>query len=135
MKFHHFAGLKTGNILSLSILILFSFAAISCSQDTESVKKSIEQHLKDLGVRDVNVDLFMPDPNDKSKAYASATVTYNFAKGDGQLQKEYLGFILKQEGQDWKIEKTTAYAKEEERARQILLGTKPGEVRGGTGGN
>jgi hypothetical protein len=112
-------------ILSLSLLILLSLGSASCSKNTESVKKAVEMHLKDLGVREVNVDLFIEDPNDKARAYTAATVTYNFAKGDGQLQKEYLGYILKREGQDWKVEKTTAYAKEEQRAMQVLTGTKP----------
>lgn len=116
---------KARRLLCLSIVLLSTVTFISCSKSNESVKKSIEQHLKELGVRDVNVDLFVEDPNDKSRAYASATVTYNFAKANGQLQKEYLGYILKQEGQDWKVEKTTSYLKEEETARQILSGDKP----------
>ncbi|HVF90180.1 MAG TPA: hypothetical protein VNH22_08925 [Blastocatellia bacterium] len=126
MKVYRRSNLKTKTLLCLSLLILSAFTSVSCSPNTDTVKKSIELHLKDLGVRDVNVDLFMADPNDKSRAYASATVTYNFAKGDGQLQKEFLGYVLKQEGQDWKIERTTAYAKDEARAKQILAGTKPG---------
>jgi hypothetical protein len=116
---------KARTILCLSIILLSTVAFISCSKSNETVKKGIEEHLKDLGVRDVNVELFVEDPNDKSRAYASATVTYNFAKANGQLQKEYIGYILKQEGQDWKVEKTATYLKEEETARQILTGVKP----------
>jgi hypothetical protein len=128
MKDYRRNNLNAKTLLCLSVLLLSTLASISCSRNTETVKKSIELHLKDLGVRDVNVDLFMEDPRDKSRAYASATVTYNFAKGDGKLQKEFLGYVLKQEGQDWKIERTTAYARDEERAKQILAGTKPGAL-------
>jgi len=125
MKVYYPGSLEAKRILRLSLLMLLSIVSASCSADTESVKKAIELHLKDIGVRDVKVDFFMEDPNNKSRAYTSATVTYNFAKADGQLQKEYLGYILNREGQDWKVEKTTPYAKEEQKAMQVLAGEKP----------
>ena len=131
MKVYYPGRPNAKKILGLSLMVLLAVAAVSCSRNDESVKKAIETHLQALGIRETNVDLFVEDPNDNSRAYASATVTYNFAKGDGQLQKEYLGYILKREGQDWKIEKTTPYTKEEQKAMQVLAGEKPTRVPAG----
>ena len=80
--------------------------------------------MKNQGVTDLKLDSFFTDPSMPGKAYASATVTYNFASSAGNPQREFLGFILTQEGDGWRIEKTTGYTKDQPQAVKLLAGGK-----------
>jgi hypothetical protein len=80
--------------------------------------------LKNQGVTDLKVDSFFTDPGFPGKAYTSATVTYNFATSRGNPQREFLGFILTQEGNGWRIERNTAYTKDHQQAVKLLGGGK-----------
>ncbi|HSE37273.1 MAG TPA: hypothetical protein VLG74_08230 [Blastocatellia bacterium] len=80
--------------------------------------------MKNQGVTDLQVDSFVTDPSLPGKAYTSATVTYNFATSGGTPQKEFLGFILTQEGSGWRIERNTTYTKDQEHAVKLLAGGK-----------
>src|SRR5262245_55429370 len=92
------------NALAIIIFLLFSmlfFAA--CSKSGGQVPKSLEDLLKRQGVKEMQVDLQYQSPDIPDKKYISLTVTYNFASAEGKLQKEFLGYIMKSDGNDWKI--------------------------------
>jgi hypothetical protein len=110
----------------LFLALALASLSLACTSKSADVKSVIEEQLKNQGIREVNVDYFYEDPSAADRAYASATVTYNFARSDGQLQKEYLGYILKKEGGGWTIQQTTSYTKDQQRAQQLLSGNKPG---------
>src|SRR3954447_8097286 len=112
---------------TVSLLIFFTLllALVSaCSSKQEKARKAVEEKLKNQGVREMTVDFFHPADNMPDKAYIAVTVTYNFATGDGSFQKEYLGYILKQDGQNWAVERPTLYTKEKDRAETALAGRK-----------
>lgn len=118
---------KTRDAFSrISILLIIGGVAFtaSCDSPRSSAEKTIEQHLKSPGIREVKIDFFHTDPNFPDKAYISATVTHNFASNDGSFKKEYLGYILSREGEGWKIEKDTGYTKEKDDASTLLSGDK-----------
>ena len=100
------------------------FVTVSCSSNESKVKKMLETSLKPVGVTAVVVDFFYKDPNSPDKAYASATLTYNFATAEGKPQREFLGFILAREGDGWRIEKNTNYTKDQQQAVKYLSGGK-----------
>jgi hypothetical protein len=108
-------------ILALSVLTLVG--TIACSNHGEQARLAIEQHLKGQSVQDVKLDLFhageAPD-----RAYASVTITHNFANAEGKPQLEYLGYILKRDGDTWTVERSAGYTKEEQKARILLAGGK-----------
>ena len=101
--------------------ILLSF---SCSKSTDNVPKSLEEMLKSHGVQDIQLDLNYQTPEFPDKKYISLTATYNFASAEGKPQREFLGYILKRDGQDWKVDKNTTYTKNEQKAKDILNGGK-----------
>ena len=80
--------------------------------------------MKNQGMTDLKMDSFFTNPKFPDKAYTSATVTYNFASSGGNAQKEFLGFILAREGSGWRIERSTAYTKDEQQAAKYLSGEK-----------
>jgi hypothetical protein len=104
----------------LSATVLFS----SCASNESKAKKAIQEYLKNQGVTDLTMDSFFTSSSVPGKAYTSATVTYNFATSDGKPQREFLGFILAQEGSGWRIERNVGYTKEEQQAIKILSGQK-----------
>lgn len=101
-----------------------SLATLSCSNNESKVKKLLQDTLKPHGVTDVIVDLFHTDPNVPDKAYASATLTYNFATAEGKPQREFSGFILVRDGDGWRIEQNASYTKEPQQAAKYLAGGK-----------
>ena len=103
---------------------LASLFATSCSSNESKAKDVIAEYLKGQGAKDITVDLFHTSPSFPDKAYASATVTYSFAGGEGKPQREFLGFVLARAGNGWRIERTTGYAKEPQRADVLLAGGK-----------
>lgn len=76
--------------------------------------------MKNQGITDLKMDSFFTDTNFPGKAYASATVTYNFASSGGNPQREFLGFIMTQEGDGWRIERITSYTKDQQQAAKLL---------------
>jgi hypothetical protein len=112
---------------TVSLLIFFTLllALVSaCSSKQEKARKAVEEKLKNMPVREMTVDFFHPADNMPDKAYVAVTVTYNYATSDGSFQKEYLGYILKQDGQNWAVERNTLYTKEKDRAETALAGHK-----------
>lgn len=111
----------------LSILLVIcglAFTAGSCKSARSSAEKTLQEHLKGAGFREIKVDFFHTDPNFPDKAYISATVTHNFSSSDGNFKKEYLGYILSRDGEGWHVEKGTGYTKEEREASTLLSGEK-----------
>lgn len=108
----------------LSCCLCMLLATTSCSSNEAKAKKVIEEYLKNQGITNLALDFFYTDRNFPDKAYASATVTYNFASSQGNPQREFLGFILAREGDGWRIERATNYTKEPQRAAVLLAGRK-----------
>ena len=109
------------------LLILFTLLltlASACSSKQERARKAVEEHLKSMNVREMTVDYFHPADNLPGKAYIAVTVTYNFATGDGSFQKEYLGYVLRQDGPNWTVERNTLYTTDKDRAENALAGHK-----------
>jgi hypothetical protein len=96
----------------------------SCLSNESKAKKAIEEYMKGQGATNITMDLFYSNKNSPDKAYASATITYNFASSSGNPQREFLGFILARDGDGWRIEKNSGYTKEEDQAARFLAGGK-----------
>jgi hypothetical protein len=116
------AKTQTVGLLIIFILLLTPFSA--CSSKQEKARRAVEEKLKNMPVREMTVDFFHPADNMPDKAYVAVTVTYNYATSDGSFQKEYLGYILKQDGQNWAVEQNTLYTKDKARAENALAGRK-----------
>ena len=109
---------------TLSILFIFVAFTSSCTTRTDGAKIALEEHLKSFNPRSIEIDFFHTDPSAPDRAYVSATVTYNYATSDGSLQKEYLGYILKKDGESWKVAENTRYTKDPSKAETFLSGKK-----------
>lgn len=114
--------------VSRLVILLFlcglALASSACNSTRSSAEKVAEQYLKERGIREVTFDLFYSDPNIPDKAYVSVTATHGFLSSEGKTQQEFLGLILKREGQDWQVEKLTAYTKDKNQAGMILTDKK-----------
>lgn len=104
--------------------VLFAVLFMSCSSNESTAKKLLSDYLKNQGTTDITVDAFFSDPKVPEKAYTSATVTYNFVGGDGKPQKEYLGFILARNGNEWRVERFESYTKDQQQAAKFLANGK-----------
>lgn len=111
-------------VFTLLVCMGTVLATASCSTNESKAKKAIQEYMKNQGIKDLTMDSFFPDPNSPAKAYASATVTYNFASSGGNPQREFLGFIMAKEGDGWRIERSAGYTKEQQQAAKFLAGTK-----------
>jgi len=112
---------------ALIFLLVCAYAlafATACSSNKAKAREVILDSLKDLNVRELKVDSFYTDSKYPNLAYASATVIHNFAGPSGEPQREYLGYILRRDGEGWKIQKLTAYTEDEDKARVFLGGGK-----------
>ena len=96
----------------------------ACSNPSDKAKLAVEEYLKNQKIQDLKLDLFCTNPSFPDKAYASVTVTHSFANAEGVPQKEFLGYILKQDGQDWKVDRSATYTKEKQRAMDLVAGIK-----------
>src|SRR5215216_4940230 len=111
--------------IPLFLICLLTLASISsCTSREGRARKAVEDHLRNQGIRDLKVDVFHTSKDYPDKAYISVTVTHNYATSDGSLQREMLGYILKQEGQNYAIEKNTSYTKDQQKAESLLAGKK-----------
>ena len=109
----------------LGLFLCLAAAFITaCSSNESKARALIQEYMKNQGITDLKVDSFFTDPTMPGKAYTSATVTYNFASSGGNPQREFLGFILTQEGSGWRIERTTGYTKDQQQAVNLLAGRK-----------
>lgn len=111
-------------VFTLFLCLGAVFSTTSCASNESKAKKLIQEYMKNQGITDLKVDSFFTDPNSPGKAYTSATVTYNFASSGGNPQREFLGFILTQEGDGWRIEGTASYTKDQQQATKLLAGGK-----------
>ena len=114
---------KRAILLGLFLCLAAAFTT-ACSSDESKARTLIQEYMKNQGVTDLKVDSFITDPSMPGKAYTSATVTYNFASSAGNPQREFLGFILTQEGSGWRIERPAAYTKDQQYAVKLLGGLK-----------
>ena len=126
MKNRSFQSLRGPRFVLICLQTILIAATLSCSSNETKVRQVIEDRLKNQGIRNLVLDFFHPSKKTPGKAYASATVTYNYATSSGAFQQEYLGFILKQEGQSWTIEQITGYTKDSDKAENLIAGIKAG---------
>jgi hypothetical protein len=110
-------------LLNLILLILIIGASSSCKKPEIEVPKAIQEFLKNQGVQETIVDLEYSNPSIPNKKYMSLTVTYNFSTSDGKPQKEFLGFILKLDENEWKVDRNTSYTKSDQKAKELLSGS------------
>lgn len=106
------------------ICLLCICLLVACSRADSSIAKVVEDHAKSQGAKEVITDLVYKDPNSSDKAYVSATITHNYADAQGNFQREFLGFILQNDGKEWKINRNATYTKDEKKAQQLLAGQK-----------
>jgi|SRR5215467_9084855 len=111
-------------IFALSLCVVVTALFSSCASNESKAKKAIQEYMKNQGMTDLTMDSFFTSSNVPGKAYTSATVTYNFATSEGKPQREFLGFILAQEGSGWRIERSAGYTKDEQQAIKFLSGQK-----------
>ena len=100
-----------------------SFLA-SCSRQEKEAFKSVEDFLKRAGAREVKTGIFVTRPDLPDEAYVTVVATWNFADAKGELQKESLGYILKKEGEAWKISRNVQFTEDKTKARELLEGKK-----------
>lgn len=110
-------------VFTLSLALSALLATISCAGNESRAKKAIEEYMKGQGTTNLTLDAYYATSTG-DRAYASATVTYNFANSSGEMQKEYLGFILAREGAGWRIERNAGYTTDKEKAETYLAGGK-----------
>ena len=111
-------------LLTGILLCAAPFLTASCSNDQAKAKKVVQEYLQSQNPRDVQVDFFYVDRNHPDKSYVGVTATYNYATSKGDFQKEYLGYVLKQDGNGWAVEKNVAYTKDQTRASTLIAGGK-----------
>jgi hypothetical protein len=114
---------KTFLFLTSTIMITLCFLT-ACTGRFAPIQKALEDHYKDINIREIKVDIFCVDPESPDRAYASATLLHNFANRDGNPQKEYIGHILKKVGDIWQVDKKTTYTTKESEALELLAGKK-----------
>lgn len=115
---------KLGVFFTLLLCLGTVSLTTSCTSNESKAKALIQEYMKNQGITELTVDSFVTDPNMPGKAYTSATVTYNFASSRGNQQRDFLGFILAQEGSGWRIEGTSGYTKDQQQALKFLAGGK-----------
>ena len=109
---------------SLVFVVGFVLAMTSCLSNESKAKRAIEEFYANQGAKDITIDLFYTDAKFPDKAYASATVVYNFASSSGKPQRELSGFILTREGDGWRVERNTIHTKEQQKAALYIAGGK-----------
>jgi hypothetical protein len=110
-----------------SVLIVLTgtlLFASGCGSGKRNAEAVIKDRVKGLQPKDTKLDLYVTDSNHPDLAYASATVTYNFATASGEPQREYLGFVLKRDGKNWKIEHPATYTTDENKAKAYMVSPK-----------
>lgn len=108
----------------LFLLCAISLFAVSCESKQTRAFNAVKEHLKNQGLRDLQLVIFHPSKNTPGKAYIGVDATHNFASSQGKFQHEYLGYILRQEGQNWVVEKGAGYTKDTEQAEVYIAGGK-----------
>jgi hypothetical protein len=111
-------------LLTGALLCTAPFLMSACSSNEAKAKKVVQEYLQGQNPRDVQVDFFYVDRNHPDKSYVGVTATYNFATSKGDFQKEYLGYVLKQDGNGWAIERNVSYTKDQSRASALIEGGK-----------
>jgi hypothetical protein len=108
-------------LLIISLLLVMSSCSSSKQQD---IPGSLLDYLKNSGAQEIHKDYEFVNPSASGRKYLALTITYNYSTAEGKPQKEYLGYILRQDNQEWKIEKNTAYTINEQKAKDLLAGGK-----------
>lgn len=118
------SGSHTITLIALLVCIVSAFLMTGCSSDKAKAKALVAEYMTGQGTTDIVIDIFHKSRNSPDKAYVGATVTYNFASSNGKPQREFLGFVLSQSNDGWRIERNTFYTKEEDKAEQYIAGNK-----------
>lgn len=118
------SSIRYSRMMLFLLCAIAVFASVSCESKETRAMNAVKERLKNQGLRDIKLELFHPSKDTPGKAYIAVDVTHNFGSGEGKFQHEYLGFILKQEGQEWVIEKTAGYTKDTPKAEDYIAGRK-----------
>lgn len=109
--------------LIVPALLLFAVIGLpGCNHQKSRVKASLDQYLKPYKLHDVQYQTYATDPAYPDRAYFSAIITWNHADRRGALEKEYMGYLLDRDGNDWKVEKTMPYTQDQSEAVKYLSG-------------
>ncbi|MEW6129224.1 MAG: hypothetical protein AB1757_19445 [Acidobacteriota bacterium] len=106
--------------LFISLLIFFS----ACKSSGGEIPNDLADLLKRNAVKEYKTDFSYETPEIPDKKYLSLTVVHSFSSADGEPQKEHLGYILKKENGEWKVEKNTSYTLKADKAKGLLRGEK-----------
>jgi hypothetical protein len=117
------AFVSPARILNLILIILIIGTSSSCKKPELEAPKSLQEYLKNQGVQETVIDLEYSNPSIPNKKYMSLMVTYNFSTSDGKPQKEFLGFILKLDENEWKVDRITSYTKSDQKAKELFSGS------------
>lgn len=109
-------------VIALMQVLVIVLLSVSCKKNDQEIPKSLQEYLKNQGIQETVMDLDYSPVDIPDRKYISLTVTYNFSSSDGKPQKELLGFILKKDGNEWKIDRSTAYTKSDKKAKELLSG-------------
>jgi hypothetical protein len=108
-------------ICLLSAIAFLGLSLLACQRSQgDIIEASLKNFYKDSGLREFQVDFILSPPSISDKAYASATLTHNFANRHGDYQKEYIGHILRKVNNQWEVEKKTKYTRNEDEAILFL---------------
>jgi hypothetical protein len=109
--------------LAVTALLIFAIIALpGCNRQKSRVKASLDQYLKPYKLHDIQYQTYATDPAYPDRAYFSAIITWNHADRRGNLEKEYMGYLLDRDGNDWKVEKTMPYTQDQSEAVKYLSG-------------
>ena len=106
------------------IIILSLTTLTSCSAQEKNAFKPVEDYLKKMGAREVKAGMFVTRPDFPDHAYLSVVATWNFANSKGEPQKESLGYLLKKEGESWRMERNVPFTEDRAKAREFIEGKK-----------
>ena len=107
------------------LMCLFMLATMaSCSVTDKQAVKSVDDYLRKVGARDVKPGIFVTRQDFPDRAYLGVVATWNFTDPKGEPQKESLGYILKKDGETWRIEKNVQFTDDKARARELIEGRK-----------
>lgn len=112
------------HLLSFLLTTLLFLGLAGCRSANDDIPKDLADLFKNNAVKEYKTDLSYEHPDIPDKKYLSFTVQHSFSSSDGEPQKEHLGYILKKENGEWKVEKNTSYTNKPERAKDLLKGVK-----------
>lgn len=113
----------------LIVVMAAGFLVLSaCDNQAKRAKEAVDQKLKPMAPKKTELGVFAVDPAAADRAYISVTVTWNFADASGQYQREFLGYVLKKDGDGWQVDgQPIKFTDDKNVAIQLLQGKPNGK--------